>query len=113
VSISPIHDSRRSDLFADAGIAHDFPAADIGALPLAHGTFDAVYYAYVINRIADTVVQETGMAELLRVVRSGGVVVVIAANPRRYEMPARKPARPQGAGSRQTAPGNHAINAMG
>jgi ubiquinone/menaquinone biosynthesis C-methylase UbiE len=81
--------AKAQSFFADAGIAHEFQAADICALPFADGTFDGVYCAHVIYHIEDTVAQETAIAELLRVVRPGGVAVVIAANPRPLLFPVR------------------------
>ena len=75
--------------FADVGIAHDFRTADVCALPFEDGSFDAVYCAHVIYHLDDPAAQETAMAELLRVVRPGGVVVLIVANPRPLIFPMR------------------------
>ena len=48
-------------------------AADVTALPFADGVFDLVVAAFVVNHLADPV---AGLAELSRVTRAGGAVLV-------------------------------------
>ena len=75
--------------FADIGIPHEFRAADVCHLPFQDGAFDAVYSAHMIYHIEDPQAQDAALAEFLRVVRPGGTVVLIAANPRPLAFPIR------------------------
>jgi ubiquinone/menaquinone biosynthesis C-methylase UbiE len=75
--------------FAGAGVPHNFRAADVCALPFADGSFDAVYSAHMVYHIEDTKAQSAALQELVRVVRTGGIVVVVAANPRPLAFPFR------------------------
>ena len=67
--------------FADVRTPHEFRYADACALPFNDETFDAVYSANMIYHIDDAAAQDAAIAEMARVVRPGGVVVLIAANP--------------------------------
>jgi ubiquinone/menaquinone biosynthesis C-methylase UbiE len=67
--------------FSDVRIPHEFRKADVCALPFNDGEFDAVYSANMIYHIDDAAAQDTALAEMARVIRPGGVVVLIAANP--------------------------------
>jgi SAM-dependent methyltransferase len=75
--------------FADVAIPHEFHQGDVCALPFADNTFDAVYSAHVIYHIADPAAQAAAIAEFVRVVRPGGVVVLVVANPRPFAFPIR------------------------
>jgi SAM-dependent methyltransferase len=75
--------------FSNVGIAHEFHTADICALPFDEATFDAIYCAHVIYHIDNPAGQDAAIAELIRVVRPGGVVVLVAANPRPLAFPVR------------------------
>jgi ubiquinone/menaquinone biosynthesis C-methylase UbiE len=75
--------------FADVQIPHEFTVADVCALPFGDGAFDAVYCAHTIYHIVDPLAQETALAEMVRVVRPDGVVVLVAANPRPLAFPMR------------------------
>ena len=75
--------------FANLGIAHEFHTADICALPFDEDTFDAVYCAHVIYHIEEPAGQDAAIEELIRVVRPGGVVVLISANPHPLVFPLR------------------------
>ena len=75
--------------FADVQMAHEFRTADVCALPFDDGAFEAVYCAHMIYHIEDPVAQDAALAELVRVVRPGGVIVLIAANPRPLAFPIR------------------------
>jgi ubiquinone/menaquinone biosynthesis C-methylase UbiE len=75
--------------FADVTIPHGFEAADVCALPFADGTFDAAYCAHMVYHIEDPIAQRAAIQELVRVVRPGGVVVLVAANPRPLAFPIR------------------------
>lgn len=76
-------------VFAGVAVPHAFRSADACALPFADGSFDALYSAHMIYHIDDPAAQEVALAEMLRVVRPGGVVVVVAANPRPLAFPLR------------------------
>jgi len=75
--------------FADLGIAHAFSSGDVCALPFRDGAFDAVYCAHMIYHIENPAAQDAAIAEMMRVVRPGGVVVLIVANPRPLASPIR------------------------
>jgi ubiquinone/menaquinone biosynthesis C-methylase UbiE len=75
--------------FADVAIPHEFKVADACSLPFDDGAFDAVYCAHMIYHIEDPAAQEAALSELVRVVRPGGVVVVVAANPHPLAFPVR------------------------
>jgi len=76
-------------VFADVAIPHEFRAADVCALPFEDASFDAVYCAHMIYHIDDPAAQEAAIAEMLRVVRPGGAVVLVAVNPRPLAFPLR------------------------
>jgi SAM-dependent methyltransferase len=75
--------------FANVGIAHEFHTADICALPFGEAAFDAVYCAHVIYHIENPAGQDAAIAEFVRVVRPGGVVVLVVANPYPLAFPVR------------------------
>ncbi len=75
--------------FADVKVPHEFRLADVCALPFPSGTFDAAYSAHMIYHIDDPAAQELALAEMLRVVRPGGVVIIITGNPRPLAFPGR------------------------
>ena len=58
-------------------------------IALRMGTFDAVYSAHMIYHIDDIKAQEMALSDLMRVVRPGGIVVLITANPRPLLFPIR------------------------
>jgi demethylmenaquinone methyltransferase / 2-methoxy-6-polyprenyl-1,4-benzoquinol methylase len=59
---------------AQRGDRVSFAAADVMALPFADGSFDAATVAFGIRNVADL---DAGLAEMARVVRPGGRVVVL------------------------------------
>ncbi len=75
--------------FANLGVAHEFHTADICELPFHAGVFDAVYCAHVMYHIENPAGQDAAIAELIRVVRPGGVVVLVVANPHPLAFPVR------------------------
>lgn len=75
--------------FSDVRIPNAFQKADVCALPFSDGAFDAVYCANMIYHIDDAASQDAALAEMARVVRPGGVVVLIAANPYPLAFPVR------------------------
>lgn len=75
--------------FADVAIPYDFQKADVCALPFDDGAFDAVYSAHMIYHIEDAMAQDAAVTEMLRVVKPGGVVVIVTANPRPLAFPIR------------------------
>jgi ubiquinone/menaquinone biosynthesis C-methylase UbiE len=74
---------------ADVGITHRFQTADVCALPFDDGAFCAVYSAHMIYHIEDPTAQNAAINELMRVTKPGGVVVLVAANPRPLAFPIR------------------------
>jgi SAM-dependent methyltransferase len=70
-------------------IDHEFKRADACELPFQDKSFDAVYSAHMLYHIEDPAAQEAALAELIRVVRAGGVVVLVSVNPRPFLFPAR------------------------
>jgi SAM-dependent methyltransferase len=75
--------------FADVAIPSHFQTADVCALPFKDGEFDAVYCAHMIYHIEDPAAQDVAISELMRVVRPGGTVVLVVANPRPWAFPLR------------------------
>jgi demethylmenaquinone methyltransferase/2-methoxy-6-polyprenyl-1,4-benzoquinol methylase len=59
---------------ARRGVAIDFSRADVLDLPFADASFDAATVAFGIRNVADL---DEGLAEMRRVVRPGGRVVVL------------------------------------
>lgn len=68
-------------LFSDVTTPHEFRNADVCNLPFEDGAFDAVYSAQMIFHIADPSSQDAALSQMARVVRRGGTIVLIAANP--------------------------------
>ncbi|MFO7654666.1 MAG: metalloregulator ArsR/SmtB family transcription factor [Candidatus Krumholzibacteriia bacterium] len=67
---------RARQLCLRQGLAHvDFQQADVRALPLADSSCDAAYGAMVLHHVPRP---EDALAEMVRVVRPGGQVVVVA-----------------------------------
>jgi len=62
-------------------VPHDFVQADITQLPFEDGTFDAVYCAHVLYHIDTPEGHRAALREGCRVVRPGGIVAFIIANP--------------------------------
>lgn len=75
--------------FADVAIPHDFQVADVCNLPFKDGQFDALYSAHVTYHIEDPAAQATALKEFMRVLRPGGIAVIVAANPRPLLFPVR------------------------
>ena len=55
--------------------------ADVCNLPFDDGQFDAVYSAHMLYHIPDAAGQRSALHEMLRVLRPGGTLVLITANP--------------------------------
>ncbi len=72
-----------------AGEPASLVAGDICSLPVPDGRFDAVYSAHVLYHIADEPSQRAAFEEVVRVLRPGGVAVLIVANPRPLLFPGR------------------------
>lgn len=68
---------------------HHFQVADVCNLPFKDGQFDALYSAHMIYHIEDPAAQATALQEFMRVLRPGGVAVIVAANPRPLLFPIR------------------------
>ena len=64
-----------------AGIPHASVEADMCSIPLPDGAFDAVYCAHALYHIADEQAQEAALREIMRLLRPGGVAVLVVANP--------------------------------
>lgn len=72
-----------------AAIPCQLRQADVCKLPFDDGRFDAVYSAHMLYHIPDSAAQRTALHEMLRVVKPGGVLVLITANPRPWLFPIR------------------------
>jgi SAM-dependent methyltransferase len=75
--------------FSHEKVSREFLNADACALPFPDGVFDAVYSAHMIYHIDDEGAQEKAIAEMRRVVRPGGIVVIVTANPYPLAFPLR------------------------
>lgn len=63
------------------GVPHDLRVGDICKMPFPDASFDAVYSAHVLYHIADAGSQRRALEEIARVLRPGGVAVLVLANP--------------------------------
>jgi ubiquinone/menaquinone biosynthesis C-methylase UbiE len=87
--------------FSEAGLelarrklaSHDVPfdlaRSDVCSLPFPDGAFDAGYSAHVFYHIDNVASQAKACTEICRVVRPGGRVVLVLANPRPLLFPVR------------------------
>jgi demethylmenaquinone methyltransferase/2-methoxy-6-polyprenyl-1,4-benzoquinol methylase len=74
ISVEMMRIGRRKSLLAGRGGAAAFVRAPCEALPFRDGVFDSASVAFGIRNVAD---RERGLAEMCRVVRRGGQVVVL------------------------------------
>lgn len=63
--------------------------ADICRLPFGDASFDAVFSAHVLYHLPDPAAQARAMGQMLRVLRPGGRMVLVVANPRPIAFPVR------------------------
>ncbi|MGH9100738.1 MAG: class I SAM-dependent methyltransferase, partial [Acidimicrobiales bacterium] len=63
------------------GIDAVFVQADVRSLPLGDGRFDVAYSAHMIYHLPTAEDQRRVLVEMARVVRPGGVLAVVSANP--------------------------------
>jgi|GEM_PF-2450277 ubiquinone/menaquinone biosynthesis C-methylase UbiE len=70
-------------------VPFDLARSDVCSLPFPDSTFDAAYSAHVLYHIDDVASQAKAYREICRVVRPGGRVVLILANPRPLLFPVR------------------------
>lgn len=75
--------------FADVAQPHRFEVADTCALPFDDASFDAVYSAHMIYHIDDPQAQAQALAEMMRVLKPGGSLALLTANPRPLLFPVR------------------------
>lgn len=73
----------------NTGLEHHLQQADVCALPFPDESFDTVYSAHMIYHIDNPQAQERALREMFRVVRKGGVLVMVTANPRPLLFPMR------------------------
>ncbi len=66
---------------ASTSVPHELQQADACDLPFDDDRFDAVYSARMIFHIPDPEAQAKALSEMLRVLKPGGVAVIITANP--------------------------------
>ena len=66
-----------------------FVEADAVDLPFEDASFDTVYSAHMIYHIVDKASQSAALQEMVRVLKPGGTLVLITANPRPLLFPAR------------------------
>jgi ubiquinone/menaquinone biosynthesis C-methylase UbiE len=71
------------------GVPFDLARSDVCSLPFPDGAFDAGYSAHVFYHIDDVASQAKAYREICRVVRPGGTIVLILANPRPLLFPLR------------------------
>jgi SAM-dependent methyltransferase len=71
------------------GVPFDLAKSDVCSLPFPDGAFDAGYSAHVFYHIDDVASQAKAYREICRVVRPGGTIVLILANPRPLLFPLR------------------------
>ncbi|MEE8154911.1 MAG: class I SAM-dependent methyltransferase [Phycisphaerales bacterium] len=71
------------------GVPFRLETADACALPFEDASFDALYCAHMLYHIEDPRGQEEAIAEMIRVVRPGGVLVLLVVNPRPLLFPVR------------------------
>lgn len=62
-------------------------AGDMCQLPFGDGTFDGVFSAHALYHIVEVEAQLAAHDELLRVLRPGGMAVLVSANPRPLAFP--------------------------
>jgi ubiquinone/menaquinone biosynthesis C-methylase UbiE len=74
---------------ADHGVPHDLVQSDICGLPFPDGAFDIAYSAHVLYHLSDPEAQAAAIREMARIVRPGGLVILILANPRPLLFPLR------------------------
>jgi SAM-dependent methyltransferase len=70
-------------------VPFDLARSDVCSLPFPDSTFDAGYSAHVFYHIDDVASQARAYREICRVVRPGGRVVLVLANPRPLLFPMR------------------------
>jgi ubiquinone/menaquinone biosynthesis C-methylase UbiE len=70
-------------------VPFDLKRSDVCSLPFPDNTFDASYSAHVFYHIDDIASQARAFREVCRVVRPGGRVVLVLANPRPLLFPVR------------------------
>ncbi len=75
--------------YEDSPIPTEFHVADVCALPFEDESFDAVYSAHMIYHIDDRAAQRAALDEMIRLLRPGGVAVIVTANPRPLLSPGR------------------------
>jgi len=66
-----------------------FVEADAVDLPFEDGVFDTVYSAHMIYHIVDRNSQRAALKEMIRVLKPGGALVLVTANPRPILFPVR------------------------
>jgi len=82
-----IEEARKA--LARTGVPFEAQVADICKLPFGDNSFDAVYSAHVLYHIPSKVSQAAAIAEMIRVARPGGVIVLVLANPHPLTSPLR------------------------
>jgi SAM-dependent methyltransferase len=73
--------SEAAAALAHAGVPFRTVEADMTRLPFGDGEFEAAYSAHVLYHIDNSGGQAAALGEMMRVVRPGGRVVLILANP--------------------------------
>lgn len=71
------------------GLAASFVEADVRSLPMKDAQFDIAYSAHMIYHLPTVDDQRAALQEMARVVRPGGVLAVVGANPYPLAFPAR------------------------
>ena len=81
VDFSAVGLSEAAQRLEATGLMYRTVEADITRLPFPDGEFDVAYSAHVLYHIANPEGQAAALAEMMRVVRPGGRVVLVLANP--------------------------------
>jgi ubiquinone/menaquinone biosynthesis C-methylase UbiE len=80
---------RARSALLDSSVPIQLLSADVCSLPFKDNSFDAVFSAHMIYHIDSVKAQNAALSELMRVVRPGGVLVLVTANPRPLLFPLR------------------------
>jgi SAM-dependent methyltransferase len=86
-SVRGLAEARRFLVGAD--VPYQLFRARADRLPLASASVDAVYCSHVLHHIPDAAEQAAALREIGRVLRPGGVAVLLVANPRPLMAPVR------------------------
>ena len=70
--------------FADADVSNRFCLSSPCSLPFEDGEFDAAFAPGMVSCLDDPERQKRAISELIRVTRPGGMIIILARNPRPF-----------------------------